>query len=259
MGSCAVSVLVPAYNVEKYLRQCLDSLVNQTLEDLQIICINDGSKDSTLAILEEYARNDERIEIISKENTGYGHSMNLGLAKARGEYVGLVEPDDFADVHMFEKLYCAAVEHDADVVKSNYYAHETDRNPDDDELIENLEHCRYATVFKPREQCQVMIMQPAIWSAIYKRSFLEENAIRFLETPGASFQDTGFNFKVLAAAERAYLLKDGFLHYRIDNAASSVKSMEVCSQPFSYFRCAQVPYSVHPVWWVRLESRSPFP
>lgn len=243
MDSCAVSVLVPAYNVEKYLRQCLDSLVNQTLKNIQIICINDGSSDSTLSILEEYACNDDRIEIISKKNTGYGHSMNLGLERARGEYIGIVEPDDFADIHMFEKLYRAAIDANADVVKSNYYAHESENNPEQDKLVENLVRCGYGKVFAPRNHRQVLLMQPAIWSAIYRRSFLEENGISFLETPGASFQDTGFNFKVLATTERALLLKEGYLHYRVDNASSSVKSMSkvfcICDEYDEIWRFAE--------------------
>ena len=90
-----VSVLVPIYNVEDFLADCLESLVNQTLKEIEIICINDGSKDRSLEIIKEYAAKDERIVIINKENTGYGDSMNRGLKKAVGEYVGIVEPDDF--------------------------------------------------------------------------------------------------------------------------------------------------------------------
>ena len=86
-----VSVLVPIYNVEEFLPECLDSLVNQTLREIEIICINDGSKDDSLKILKEYASKDKRIKIIDKKNTGYGDSMNQGLKKATGEYVGIVE------------------------------------------------------------------------------------------------------------------------------------------------------------------------
>jgi glycosyltransferase involved in cell wall biosynthesis len=117
----AVSVLVPCYNVEKYIRQCLDSVVGQTLTDLEIICLNDGSTDGTLAILQEYAAKDSRVSIIDKPNSGYGDSLNKGLEAATGEYVGLVESDDWADANMFESLYKAAKEHNADMVKSNFY------------------------------------------------------------------------------------------------------------------------------------------
>jgi glycosyltransferase involved in cell wall biosynthesis len=85
MGNPKVSIVIPIYNVEKYLRQCLDSVVSQTLKDIEIICVNDGSKDSSLDIIKEYAEKDERVKIIDKPNSGYGHSMNCGFDKAIGE------------------------------------------------------------------------------------------------------------------------------------------------------------------------------
>ena len=118
-----ISVIVPVYNVEKYLRECLESLICQTLEDIEIICINDGSTDSSLAILEEFAAKDARIKIINKENSGYGASMNAGLNAAAGEYIGIIESDDFADKKMFEDLYNLALKNDADIVKSDFYYH----------------------------------------------------------------------------------------------------------------------------------------
>ena len=92
-----VSILVPCYNVEKYLKQCLDSIVNQTLQDIEIICINDGSTDSTLDIIKQYAKNDDRFVVIDKQNEGYGKSMNRGLDAATGEYIGIVESDDWIE------------------------------------------------------------------------------------------------------------------------------------------------------------------
>lgn len=116
----AVSVLVPCYNVEKYIRQCLDSVVGQTLTDMEIICLNDGSTDGTLAILQEYAAKDSRVHIIDKPNSGYGDGMNKGLGAATGEYIGIVESDDWAEADMFESLYTLAKEHDCDMVKSGW-------------------------------------------------------------------------------------------------------------------------------------------
>ena len=123
-GSIAVSVLTPVYNVEPYLRECLDSLESQTLREMEFICINDGSTDDSLAILKEYARRDSRFVIIDKPNSGYGASMNCGLDVARGEYVGIVESDDKASRSMFRKLYDYASKHDCDIVKSNYYEYD---------------------------------------------------------------------------------------------------------------------------------------
>ena len=110
-----VSILVPIFNVEKYLRQCLDSIVNQTLKDIEIICINDGSTDSSPAIIDEFAKNDPRIVILTKTNSGYGDSMNQGLKKATGEYIGIVESDDWVDIDMFENLYDIAVKNNVAV------------------------------------------------------------------------------------------------------------------------------------------------
>ena len=120
-----ISVLVPIYNVEKYLRECLDSLLNQTLVDVEFILINDGSKDNSLEIMKEYQSKDARFKIIDKENTGYGSSMNKGLDLASGEYIGIVESDDFIKKRMFEDLYNIAVKNDADMVKSDYFYYYT--------------------------------------------------------------------------------------------------------------------------------------
>ena len=116
-----VSVVVPCYNVENYIRQCLDSLVNQTLKDIDIICVNDGSTDNTLSILREYEQKDPRVSVINKNNSGYGNSMNIGFDAASGEYIGIIESDDYADLDMFEKLYNEAKLHSLDVYKSGYY------------------------------------------------------------------------------------------------------------------------------------------
>ena len=225
MSEIKVSILVPICNVERYLRECLDSLVNQTLEDIEIICINDGSTDSSLSIIREYERRDSRIVVIDKPNSGYGDSMNKGIELAHGEYVGIVESDDFATIDMFEKLYKVAKRDELDIVRSNYYAHRTGYGRDLDILVENLAICgSYGKVFNPMDNPRVFMCQPAIWTSIYKKTLLDSQNVRFLPTPGASFQDTAFYFKAFYAANRVMLLKEGYLHYRVDNANSSVKN-----------------------------------
>lgn len=218
---CKVSILTPVYNVEKYLRQCLESLVKQTLTDVEFICINDGSKDKSFEILKEYATIDARFKIIDKQNSGYGDSMNAGLRVASGEYIGIVESDDFAEADMFEKLYEAAVNNDAEVVRSNFLNY-WENIEEKEELLKGE---IYNTVFSPeKEKNRLFAFTPYIWSSIYKREFLLKNDIWFNPTPGASYQDFSFNAKVLACAQRVYLLEDAFLHYRRDNEASSVNS-----------------------------------
>ena len=217
-----VSILVPCYNVEKYIRQCMDSIVNQTLKDIEIICINDGSKDKTLSILQEYASKDNRVKIIDKANSGYGHSMNKGLELATGEYIGIVESDDFAELDMFEVLYNTAKKHNVDVVKSNFYGYLTKDNSNN--IINIIPKEDANKVFCPIDSQEIFLSMPCIWAAIYRKDFLKQNNIKFLETPGASYQDTGFNCKVFSSAKKVYLLEDAFLHYRQDNEHSSVKS-----------------------------------
>lgn len=209
-GNPQVSVLVPICNVERYLRRCLDSIAAQTLRDIQVICIDDGSTDGSPAILVEYADADSRFEVITKSNTGYGNSMNVGLAHARGAYVGIVEPDDFAEPTMFERLVELAMRTGADVVKSNYYEHVTGREPSADVLVDNLGGCELDRAFCPRGDQRVLRCPASIWSVLYRREFLAAADVRFLETPGASFQDTAFNLKVLMAAGSIALTQEGF-------------------------------------------------
>ena len=217
-----VSILVPIYNVECYLRECLDSLINQTLQDIEIICINDGSTDSSADILEEYSKKDNRIKIINKENSGYGASMNMGLGVATGEYIGIVESDDFVKNIMFEDLYKFASKNDADLVKSDFYYYTTYNNRS--RQAGKIKRRTLGKVFNVKDDCRILKMMPTIWSAIYKREFLIKNGIKFLETPGASYQDTSFAFKTLSAAKRIMFTNKAYLYYRCDNANSSVKS-----------------------------------
>lgn len=217
VGVPAVSVLVPIYNAEPYLRQCLDALVNQTLRDLEVICINDGSTDGSAAIIDEYAARDERIRVISKENTGYGDSMNRGLALARGEYVGIVEPDDFPDLAMFGKLYAAAKKHDCDLVKCNYFIRTGNR----DTMVSNFRGFPCSTPLRTVEHPSLICTIPAIWTALYRKEMLDREDIRFRPTPGAAFQDTSFTMRAWFAADTCELLWRPMLHYRVDNPNAS--------------------------------------
>lgn len=216
-----VSILVPCYNVEKYIRQCLDSVINQTLKDIEIICINDGSTDSTLEVLREYENRDNRIKVISKHNSGYGTSMNIGLETAKGEYVGIVESDDYVELNMFETLYNVAKGNNLDLVRCQYYLYNSKENSN--EAWDNS-WIPMGKVYKPLLDQKPFGQAPAIWSNLVNRDFLNINNIRFLETPGASYQDTSFAFKLYACADRFMMIPDRLLHYRIDNENSSVNS-----------------------------------
>lgn len=213
-----VSILVPIYNVANYLRQCLQSLHEQTLKEIEIICINDGSTDNSLEIIKEFMEEDPRFVLIDKKNSGYGDSMNQGMEKARGEYIGIVESDDWIEKNAFAELYEMAKVNNADVVRANYYMDKADKS-DKARLIPIHETNR---VLNPRQHCWLFLQSAAIWASIYRREFLKEKKITFLATPGASYQDTGFAFKVWASAERVFLTTNAYLHYRTDNENSSI-------------------------------------
>lgn len=217
-----VSILVPIFNVECYLRECLDSLINQTLQDIEIICINDGSTDSCPEILEEYSKKDARIKVINKENSGYGASMNRGLGIASGDYIGIVESDDFVKNIMFEELYNIASKNNLDLIKSDFYYYTTSNNRS--RQAGKIKRRTLGKIFSVKDDTKILKMMPTIWSAIYKREFLIKNGIKFLETPGASYQDTSFAFKTLSAAKRMMFTNKAYLYYRSDNENSSVKS-----------------------------------
>ncbi len=224
MSHAAVSIIMPIYNAADFLKESLGSALQQTLKEIEIICVNDGSKDQSLEIIKQYAAYDGRIKIIDKENSGYGHSMNIGLQIATGEYIGILEPDDFADANMYEFLFQTAQKQNADVVKSNYYEYRQKKK--EDTFFEVLRGQEYNVVTSAETDEYLVFMRPCIWSAIYRRDFLIQNHIQFNETPGASYQDTAFSFKVWMCAQRVVFVKEGFLHYRIDNENSSVNSSD---------------------------------
>lgn len=212
-----------------YLVECMESVVNQTLKDIEIICINDGSTDGSLEILKSYAQKDDRIVLVDKENGGYGIGMNIGLDKATGEYIGIVEPDDFIPLNMYSDLYEKAVENDLDFIKADFYRFKRDSETEDMELVYN--HLSpnkedYNIVFNPSETPKAIRYIMNTWSGIYKRSFIEEFHIRHNETPGASFQDNGFWFQTFAYAKRGMIIDKPYYMNRRDNPNSSVHNKE---------------------------------
>lgn len=244
-----ISVLMPIYNVERYIREALLSVADQTLRDIEILCINDGSTDDSRVIVAEFCKLDARFRLIDKPNSGYGASMNRGLAEAQGDYIAILEPDDIYEPTALETLYKAAQISDADVTKANYWFYWSKPQPKD-KLIQvvkpawfedaaQIEHLAVGSlvigsnngdasdgiacmVADPYELPGIFFMIPSIWSALYKRSYLAEHNIRFLETSSASFQDLSFTFKVFAYTHKVCLVDAPILHYRQDNESSSV-------------------------------------
>lgn len=221
-----VSVIIPTYNVEPYLVECMESITKQTLTDIEIICINDGSTDGSLNILKEYAEKDSRIKLVDKENGGYGIGMNIGLDMATGEYIGILEPDDFVPVNMYEDLYKIAKDNELDFVKADFYRFTRDEDESMNLVYNHLskEKEDYNVVFNPSETPRAIRYIMNTWSGIYKREFLNEHNIRHNETPGASFQDNGFWFQTFVYAKRAMIIDKPYYMNRRDNPNSSVKN-----------------------------------
>jgi len=218
-----ISLLVPIYNVEKFLVECLDSAANQTFADYEVICINDGSTDGSRDIIARYLEVNSRFRVIDKPNSGYGASMNRGLDEARGEYVAILESDDFIEPDTLERLYQTITEFDAEVVKANcwfYWA----GPPETNTCYHLVPEDQCNRIVDPSVDHDIFLLKPSVWSALYRKDFLRANDIRFTETPGASYQDTAWTFKVWFNARRVVFLQEAFLHYRQDNQSSSVNS-----------------------------------
>lgn len=251
-----VSIIVPAYNVEPYLVECMESITRQTLSDIEIICINDGSTDGTLKILKSYAEKDPRIVLIDKENGGYGIGMNIGLSVATGEYIGIVEPDDFVPVNMFGDLYEIAKANDLDFVKADFYRFERASNGDMFLTYNHLDRKNqyYNQVFDPSHTPEAIRFIMNTWSGIYRKAFLDEYHIRHNETPGASFQDNGFWFQTFAFAKRGMVIDKPYYMNRRDNPNSSVKNVQkiyCINAEYDHIRDVLIQY---PETWERFKT-----
>lgn len=230
-----ISVIVPVYNVENYLKQCLDSIVNQTMKEIEIICINDGSNDSSKSILDKYQKNDERIIVINRANRGYGAACNYGLKLARGKYCAIVEPDDFIDIHMYEEMYDLAETHNTDIVKSSFFessdALDKDTYPTVNKIKWDNEYFMPTSVFKITEYPQFIYFHPSIWSCLFKTEFLRKNNISFIEAKGAGWVDNPFQVQTFCMAEKIYYTNNAYYYYRLTNPSSSSNIVNI-SNPF---------------------------
>ena len=207
-----VTVLVYVHNSEKYLTDCLKSLSNQILDDMEIICINDGSNDGSADILNNFATKEPRMRVVDlKKSAGFGRVLNQGINIAKGEYIGIIEAADFINPEMFIELFALAKKHEADVAKGNYtfFENEKDTPPRDYIFPEESDQ-----IINPMENTRIFYQPPAIWSAIYRKDFLKQQKISFLETNACTCQDISFNFKVLASGGKIVLTDKSYLHHR---------------------------------------------
>ena len=217
-----ISIIIPIYNAEKYLCEAMDSVIAQTYKNLEIICINDGSTDNSLSIIKDYASKDKRIKIIDKPNSGYGVTVNTGIKQATGEYIAIFEPDDILSPNIYETLLKEITDNNLEVVKCNFYYYWAKKNKSKRSGL--VSRCAQKKPFKALSHLKVFTCHASVWAALYKKDFLINNDIRFLETQGASFQDISFNFKILALANQIKLIDKPLLYYRQDNSISSINN-----------------------------------
>ena len=218
----AISVVLPIYNAGPYLREALDSLLNQTFENFEAICVNDGSKDNSLEILHEYASKDSRIRVLDGPNGGYGKAMNRGMAAATGKYLAILEPDDVLPRESYARLYKCAEEHQLDIAKgcvSRFIDEKGTRNFYETTSFTKAQRDRLIT---PQNELSVYAVNMNTWTCLYRLDFLREHKILHHETPGAQYQDNGLFFLSFAHAKRVMLINDVVYHCRRDNPNSSV-------------------------------------
>lgn len=228
-----ISIIMPSKNVNGYIEECLSSVINQTLKDIEIICIDAFSTDGTREILEYYANKDRRIQIIDDMVGSTGYAFNTALELASGKYIGIVETDDYVENNMFEILYHFAEENRLDYVKADFNAFMEIKGKRFFVSIPtffNEDRDYYNKIITPREYKNIRIADGYMWKGIYRSSFLKEHCVTMHETKGAAFQDQGFLYRTIYSAERVMYLNQYLYNYRRDNDNSSVYSSNMITK-----------------------------
>lgn len=205
MNECKLSIIVPVYGVEKYIDKCLNSLVKQSLKEIEVIVVNDGTKDNSQKIVDKYVKKyPDKIKSYIKENGGQGSARNYGLKKASGEYIGYVDSDDFVEKDMYKKLYNKAKENNYDIVVcGNYNVSEDYQNKNIDAFINN-----YNTDLE-----NIFFGKMAVWNKIYKRDILIKNKLEFKEK--VWYEDLAFTLKAIMNSNTFAFIDEPLYDYLI--------------------------------------------
>ena len=230
-----ISIIIPVYNVEKYLSDCLDSVVNQTYKDLEIICVNDGSTDNSLDILNEYCSKDDRIFVVNKENGGLSSARNAGLAVAKGDFIMFLDSDDWIDNNTCEVALKQMMESNSDVAIWSYskeyeasskevHIFENDIVFSSDNDLASL-HRRFVGLYKDElrypEKADSIV---TAWGKLYKNKLIINEDIKFIDTKIIGTEDALFNLYVFKNVKKAVYINRCFNHYRKTNYSSLTKS-----------------------------------
>ena len=224
MSEIKVSVIIPVYNAERYLRECLDSVINQTLQDIEIICVDDGSTDNSLALLKEYQEKDNRIKILEQENKGAGAARNLGLQNSIGDYVIFFDSDDYCKKGTLELLYKDIIENNSDISVCHSTSFELRNNKKFFTEITysvNSQYLEGKTYFNPRmvNDCIFQIFTGWPWDKLYCRKFLIDNKLEFQNIRHSN--DTYFVLYSLCIANKVSFIQDNLIYHRILNSSLS--------------------------------------
>lgn len=217
-----VSIIIPIYNVQDYLAQCLESVIAQTLKNIEIICVNDGSTDESLNILKQYAQKDDRIVVITGPNGGYGHAINKGIEVASGKYIGIVESDDFILPEMYDTLFAVALANpELDIIKSDAIRFYGKGKQEDCSHIPVCKNELYNRVISIADEPDCYNAYMINTTGIYKRELFVQNKIRLNESKGAAYQDNGLWFQLFTRASKIMFINQAFYMYRMDREDSS--------------------------------------
>ena len=223
-----VSIIVPFHNVEKYISKCLTSLMYQSLEDIEIICINDASEDASKEIVQKYIQNDSRIIMLHTQvQSGQSYARNLGLEAASGEYIGFADSDDWCALDMFEKLYNKAKEDDADITMCGAQLYDDAEQTfctNDYYSLKSFEKFR-GKVFNAADAEDEILNNPAVlWNKIYRADFLYENKIKFQE--GFIYEDLPFAMETFLKAQKMNIVFENLYFYRQNRRFSTMKNSD---------------------------------
>ncbi|WP_405264719.1 glycosyltransferase [Methanobrevibacter sp.] len=224
-----ISIIMPSLNVKAFMEECILSVINQSLKNIEIICVDAGSTDGTLEIINNCAQKDSRIKVYHSDKKSYGYQMNLGISKAQGEYIGIVETDDFIDEKMYETLYGLTDNGRVDIAKVNFYHYYDESSKRIDSSKKNLPEKPF-TVY---DNADILNGHPSIWAAIYKKSFLKENNIAFMEAPGGGWVDNPFLFETFLSAKTITYKDEPFYYYRELNPSSSTNDLKDLTLPMT--------------------------
>ena len=228
-----VSIIVPAYNVENYIERCLNSLVNQTFKDIEIITINDGSTDKSLELINKYVKEDIRVSVIDLGDEGVSYCRNLGIEKANGKYIMFVDSDDWIDSNMVEAMYKKAEENKLDLVMCSYIREFKDHSKEkifnlpeeiiykEDKVKNELLRKLVGPVKEELSNPEMLDALGTVWGKLYRTDILKENKIKFVDLKEiGSAEDTLFNIFTFNYLKKVMFLNKPMYHYWRDNPKS---------------------------------------